>query len=624
MVRLIRLFVFAAAAMLPACAHAQETPHAYVVRLDRPQTQTVQIDYLLRDVGPDPVEVSLPAWRPGRYDILDPAGTIRWLRAFDGAGAEIPADKVTKATWRIDPGARTDVRVTYEMYANSIRDRTRHVDDSHAFLNPSTVFIYSEAMRDRPLTVDIEAPDGWRVASGLAEDGPARLRAPDYDILADSPIEIGRHDVIGFEVGGVPHEIVIWGNARYDAERLRHDFAAIVRTQRDVFGELPFERYVFMIHVGPGLGGGTEHYNSTIMQTRRASLEDPDRYQGFLGLVSHEFFHTWNVKRFRPAGLSPYDYLHENYTKLLWVVEGSTSYYDDLTLARAGLLDAGDYFKGIAGQVSGRRGRPGRFVQSVESSSFDAWIKFTQLNPDSRNSTVNFYTSGALATLVLDMAILEATGGTRSMDDVMRLLYERFPRRGPGFTPEDYQALCEEVAGRDLDDLFERVVRGAETFPLESALRTVGLELKRDPKPDPWDRHDDVDDPEPVVERAWLGITLSGSDTPRVTRVDAGGPAYRAGVIVDDVVLAVDGRRVGSAADLSDIERSLEPGAAVALTLFRRDELRTLTFEAGRRDLGGWVIRRVDAPTEAQMAAYETWLRSPWPRDDAAPPSEPD
>jgi len=447
---------------------ADQIRTSYHVDLSRSASQVVTITTTLSDLDQPEVLLRLPTWRPGRYEILDPAGTIRKLTAVDRRGEPVAFEPVDKASWRFRTRGVTELRVTAEIYANSIGDRTRHADDTHAFLSPSSTFFYTDARRDEPLAVTIDAPEGWRVACGLATH-PARpgvLVAPDYDTMVDCPLEVGVQDVARFDVRGVPHEIVIWGEHRADMDRLVADFTAIVEHQTRMFeGDRPppYGRYVFMIHVGPGLGGGTEHVNSTIMQTRPTSFTDDDAYQRFLGLVSHEMYHTWNVKRLRPAGLTPYDYARENYTDLLWVVEGTTSYYDDLTLARAGLMTPKAYLARVGRTIAAYETRPGAAVQSVSASSFDAWIKFNHRSPDDVNSEVSFYSKGALVSLYLDLLVREATGNASSLDEVMRRMYQRFPLETGGYDEADLVA-TDLGEARDLAREHPAVVARIENY----------------------------------------------------------------------------------------------------------------------------------------------------------------
>jgi predicted metalloprotease with PDZ domain len=412
---------------------AERVAVEYHVSLERVHAQLVDVRVEFPARPGEALEFRLPTWRPGKYLILDPSGTIVDLRAEDGAGGTLRVRKLDKSTWRVSPSPTGRVVVSYTIYANSLNDRTRHADDTHAFLSGSSVFIYNERLRSEPVRVRVDRPEGWEVATGLAEDPtrPDAWLAPDYDVLVDSPLEIGEHELIGFSIDGTPHDIVIWGPSEADAERLASDFAAITRVQRDIFegpgGRLPYQRYVFMIHCQPGIGGGTEHLNSTIMHTRPTTFTSDSAYERFLGLVSHEMFHTWNVKRLRPAGLTPYDYQQENYTDLLWVAEGTTSYYDDVTLVRAGLIEPDRYLAIMSRTISNERRRPGGRVQSLADSSYDAWIKYNRSTPHDINATVSFYSKGALVSLMLDMEIRRFTDNRASFDDVLRTLYRRFP-----------------------------------------------------------------------------------------------------------------------------------------------------------------------------------------------------
>lgn len=608
-----------------AASAGDDAPVRYRVILDAPQTQMVTIELHIPAVEGDVIDFHLPVWRPGKYLVIDPAGTVRDVTARTMTGRGVPIEKIRKSAWRISPNPGTPITVRYRVYANSLGDRTRHVDDTHAFLSGSSVFLFAEALRFAPLEVHIDAPEGWKIASGLefAPGSDTVLIAPNYDVLADSPIEIGEHDFIRFEALGKPHDIVIWGEGEFDAERLVDDFRDIVEVQHDVFGgELPYERYVFLIHAGRNAGGGTEHLNSTIMQTSKASLEGSlssnSAYHRFLGLVAHEFFHIWNVKRLRPAGLQPYDYERENYTDLLWVAEGTTSYYDDLTLARTGVYSADRYIDVLANAINGLQGRPGRLVQSLADSSFDAWIKFNRSTPDDVNSTISFYSKGALVSLLLDMEVRRATGNAVTLDTVMREMYERFPLEGGGFTTADLMAVIEELTGKDIEPFFAAYVRGTEELDYAKALEVVGLEphFRANSRERDADREDASGAPA-LPRRATLGIALTGTT---VRSVESSGPAYAAGIMPGDELVALNRRRITSSSVLSDLISEFDPGDEVTLLYFRHDELRELTVALGGEPDGRWTIRRIKEPTAEQKAAYYTWLRHPWPGEK--PPGE--
>ncbi|MEX2217594.1 MAG: PDZ domain-containing protein [Phycisphaerales bacterium] len=609
----------------------------YTILLTEPQTQMVDISMTLRGIPAGALDVALPVWRPGRYALMEPAGTIRDVAARSGAGRPLTMQKVEKSLWRVDApgGADGEVIITYRVFANSIADRSRHVDDTHAFLSPSTVLMFAPALRGEPLAVRIVAPEGWRTATGLERDprDPDLLLAPDYDVLADSPLEIGRHETLKFEVEGAPIEIAIWNESGLPPvltpERITGDFEKIVRAQREIFRDFPFKRYVFLVHAYPGGRGGTEHLNSTIIQTGPATLRDEDAFKRFLGLVSHEFFHTWNVKQFRPAGLAPYDYLHENYTDLLWVAEGTTSYYDDLCLVRAGLTKPDDYLKTLGSAIDAYRRRPGSMVQSLAESSFDAWIKFNRETSDSVNATVSFYDKGSLVSLLLDMEIRSRSEGRATLDDVMRDLYAKFPRAGPGYTSADVMAAAERAGGGSFREFFEDHVTGTTPLDFESAVGTVGLEVRIEPSTSggPGARDASASAQKEPATRAYLGFSVEAREgLAGITSVLADGPAYRAGLLAGDVLLAIDGVRL-KPTELDARLKHVKPGSTVRLTIFRYERLRDLEVKAEERPSGKWAVRRVRQATDDQRAAYASWLGQPWPgrrpsRDQESEPEE--
>lgn len=586
-----------AVALLTLIARAADV--AYTVDLSQARNQLVSIEMSIPTAGLDTIDLHMPAWRPGRYSLIDPSGGVRTFEAADETGARLEWTKARRSTWRIQTNGSETITVTYQLFASEINLRTRHADDTHAFLSGSAVFMYTDALRGMPHDVRVIAPERWRVATGLEPHPtePEVWRAPDYDILVDSPFEIGEHRLIEFDVDGTAHEIVVWGLTDLDIgeDTMIDAFGKIVREQARVFGDMPYDRYVFMIHAGDGLGGGTEHWNSTIMQTRPASLKDADAFERFLGLVSHEMFHTWNVKRLRPAGIARYDYQNENMTSLLWVAEGTTSYYDDLTLVRTGLIETDEYLDRIERSINRYRSNPGRAFQSLEMSSLDAWTKFGSGTSDTRNTTVSFYRKGSLVSMMLDLKIREDSGGAATLDDVMRDLYVNRPLDGGGFTEADLVDAVERATGRPADAFFETYVRGTTPLDLEAALATVGVELtypEEEPKPD-------------------LGVSLSGS---RITGIRPGGPAFLAGLIAGDELIAVNRDRLSGSIDAA--LAGVEPGETVELLYTRRGRVDATTATVDERDRSDAEISLADGATEPQRQAFTAWLGQPWPEDD--------
>jgi len=576
----------------------------YTVDIEHPATQTCEITMTVRGWKGDTLDVHLPVWRPGRYEVLDPAGTIRSIAATDGRGRPLPLQKVAKSSWTVTTGGSAIIRVKYTLYANAVNNRTRHIDDTHAFLSGSTVFLFVHELRANPIEVAINAPQGWKTATGLEASAtvPNVFLAPDYDTLVDSPFEIGIHRVLAYEVDGIPHEIAIWGEIPEGTvvsdDQLLADFAAITRTQREIFGRFPYKRYVFLTHIGPGMGGGTEHLNSTIIQTKPENFTDKSRYHNFLGLVSHELFHTWNVKQFRPAGLKPYDYQRENYTTLLWVAEGTTSYYDELLCLRAGVFETKHYLESLGKTIDAELARPGRSLQSLEESSFDAWIKFNRATPDAVNSTVSFYSKGALVSLMLDARIRTLTSGAGSLDDVMRTLSGRFPHTAPGYTTADVLDAIRYVTGEDFTPFFNDFVRGTADLPINDALAVFGLETVREGEGD--------------EQRAYLGLDLRDADglaTVSVVRDDGPGPA--AGINVDDQIVALNGQRL-RAGELESRLKQLKPGQIVTLHVIRRDLLREVRLSLASRPKSELKVQKKKDATPEQKAAFESWTGQRW------------
>lgn len=541
--------------------------------------------------------------------MIDLAGAVSGVTATDRSGRSLPFEKVAKSSWRINTIGVDEVRVSYRLYANSLANRTRHIDDTHAFLSPAAVFMYCHELREEPLRVTLITPPEWRTATGLDPDParPGAFLAPDYDTLVDSPLESGLHDLRTFEVAGVPHEIAIWGVPTAVPEKITTDFAKIAKVQHELFGSFPYTRYVFLTHVSPGAGGGTEHLNSTIIQTRPTVFDTPKDYRGFLALASHELFHTWNVKRFRPRGITPYDYQKENYTDLLWVAEGTTSYYDELLCLRAGVWELTHYLEGLGKLIDGQLSRPGGAVQSLTESSFDSWIKFNKPGPDSVNTTVSFYDKGALVNLLLDVEIRARTGNGKSLDDVMRELYRRFPLSGPGFTGDDLLVILHDLTASDFGPFFADYVSGTKPMPVAEALDQLGLEMKRGAKKDA-----EKDEASEGPEEAYTGLDLKELDgAAAVTAVRSDGPAFAEGLIADDLIVALDGKRL-RAADLVTKLKKYKPGDTVTLTYFRRDELRTVQIVLASRPRGELKVSKVKAPTPEQRAMFESWSGKKW------------
>jgi len=535
---------------------------------------------------PDGQTFALPAWIPGSYMIREFARNIVRIRA-DSGGQPLALTKLDKHSWRAAPVAGP-LTLHYEVYAWDLSVRAAHLDQTHGFFNGTSVFLRVVGQESLVHQVDIQRPADpaaktWRVATAMPEAGAKRYGfgvyvCASYDELIDHPVEMGDFELATFKAHGIPHDIVITGRVpNLDMARLQADLKAICETQIAFFEpktkRAPLERYVFMtMAVGDGYGGH-EHRASTALICARADLpslatpkaaEPGEGYLRFLGLCSHEYFHTWNVKRIKPAAFAPYDLQAENYTPLLWLFEGFTSYYDDLMLVRAGIIGEATYFKLQAKTIGGVLRGSGRLKQSVADSSFDAWSKYYRQDENSPNAIISYYTKGSLIALAFDLTIRAKTGGVKSLDDIMLALWERYGRdfyngAGRGVTEQEVEALFDEVSGLKLKNMFERYVRGTEDLPLAKLYAPLGVKL--------------VDERKGGKASLDAGI---GRDPlgAKLTQVHEGGAAHQAGLSALDVVIAIDGLRVnGAAPNVDALLARYRVGDRVTVHAFRRDEL---------------------------------------------------
>jgi len=580
-------------------AIAQSPSIAYRLSMPEPWTHLFEVEVTFDGLpaAESSFELSLPAWRTGRYIILDFAGAVQDFSAVDGGGKLLKWIKTDKDTWRIEKGSSAKVVARYRVYANEFHLRTKGLNDEGAFLDGAAVFMYSSNHRHRPVTLTVVPYGNWHVTTGLdrAAGTPNTFRAPSYDYLVDCPLFVGDQKDYEFEAEGKKHVFSVLGKGEYDVKAILEDLKRIIKANREFWGDLPYERYIFMLHLSARGGGGTEHINSTIMGGRPFALTNPGSYRGFLGLVNHEYFHTWNVKQIRPAGISPYDWSRENYTRELWVAEGTTSYYGRLLLARTGYITAREIIDQLPREIESERMRPGNRVQPVTESSFDAWVKYWKSNENAYNAESDYYDRGADVSLILDLEIRQRSGNKRSLDDVMRALYKRFPWNGSGYTVEDFRKLCEEFGGGSFEQFFDDHVYGTKSLDWEKALSYAGLVVTSEQRATPW-----------------LGASTRDEDGRTIIRtVVAGSPAYLAGLNVGDEIVALDGYRARSG-DIPDRIASKKNGDRVRITLIRDDRLREFDVTLTPSTVPSYQVKRSDKPTALQKQIYESWLGTAW------------
>ena len=575
----------------------------YRVRPTRPESHQFDLEVLIpaavADVAGGSLTLSLPAWIPGSYMIRDFARNLGRLTATGSAGA-LDLVKLDKQTWRID-GVQGPLCIRYEVHAWELTVRSAHLDRTHGYFNGPSLFLRVQGAADQPCRLQLLPPEGdayadWRVATSMRRDdaepwGFGGYLADDYDDLIDHPVEMGRFDLVEFQVRGVPHWMAISGRHDADLQRLAEDLAPICEQQAALFGELPVDRYLFLtMVVGDGYGGLEHRFSSSLLCSRgdlprRAAdaalisqgAKPGEGYRRFLGLCSHEYFHLWNVKRIRPAVFMNGGLEREVHTRLLWAFEGITSYYDDLALLRSGRIDARGYLELLAETITRVMRNPGRLRQSLAESSFDAWTKFYKQDANAPNAIVSYYGKGALAALALDLTLRRDTDGRCSLDDVMRVLWQRHGRGGDGVPERGVEAIAAEVSGLDLRGFFDHALDSTEDLDLVGLLEAVGVAMRLRPSRGQKDVGNVSDAFEPVAADADIGLRLQpGAAEAQVAAVIDGRPARRAGIAPGDVLVAVDGLRVtGATAD--DALRRARIGQPLSIHAFRRDELMTFT-----------------------------------------------
>ena len=562
----------------------------------------------------------LPAWIPGSYMIREFARNIVQVAALAGE-ERVPVEKLDKHTWRVPALGDFEGPLTlaYEVYAWDLSVRAALLDTTLGFFNATSVFLLPLGWEDARIEVDILPPEadhatGWRVATGLARARGTKRHAfgtytaRDYDELIDCPVLMGEFALARFDVLGTPHEIAVAGRVPdLDLERLSADLARLCAAQIELFEpstrRAPFERYTFLtLAVGEGYGG-LEHRNSTALICKRDDLpyrgmaDTTEGYRRFLGLASHEYFHAWNVKRIRPAAFVPYALERENYTRLLWLFEGFTSYYDDLLLLRAGLITRSQYLGLLAKNLTDVLSASGRRKQSLAESSFDAWIKYYRQDENSPNAIVSYYQKGALVALSLDLAIRARSGGKRSLDDLMRLLWARHAEAGEdyaGVHEEEIGELITEATGLVLDEELAAWTEGTADPDYSALLAPFGIRFAARPQRE-------------SATRALLGLKLAPGTEPRIAQVHDRRAAQAAGLSAGDVLVALDGLRI-TPTGLDALLHRRRPGQRAEVLAFRRDEL--LRFDVTLTDSAPPHIelRPEDKPGSAAKKLLKGWL----------------
>ncbi len=575
---------------LPAQVYAPKL--AYQIAMPQPQTHLFEVKLTVSNWDSEVLDIKMPVWTPGSYLVREYAKQLQDFGAVTGEGEKLIVTKIAKNYWQIQTDSNTEILISYRMFANELTVRTNHLDATHGYFNPAALCFYVPSYESCPIEINIIPPDySWQITTPLPEISSQTFLAADFDTLVDSPFEIGCQQVHEFTVLDKPHQLVVWGEGNLDPQIAIADIKKIVEIEANIFGGLPYEHYIFLLHLSPSGGGGLEHKNCCSLLYPRFSFQGQEKHNRFMQLVAHEFFHLWNVKRIRPAALEKFDYEQENYTPSLWFSEGTTSYYDLLIPRRAGIYDETEFLAELSKEITRFLTTPGRLVQPLSESSFDAWIKLYRPDANSSNSQMSYYLKGEMVTLLLDLLIRDRTQGAKSFDNVLMAMWEQFGKMEIGFTETQLKNIIESIADQDLTEFYDRYIHGVEELPFNDYLIPFGIELKS------------VDPNVP-----YLGITVKSEHGREVIKsVASNSPAQLVGIDAGDELLAIDGFKV-SADRLNDRLQLYQAGQQINLTIFHADLLMTVATTLSAPQPQQYQLRPLEHTSDLQRQQFKAWV----------------
>ncbi len=568
----------------------------YLVEFIDPHTHYAHVHLTLQGELKDEVVLKLPVWTPGSYLVREFSKNIEQEHAFDERNESLSVRKLDKNSWAINCAGLKKIHFKYKVYCYELSVRTSWIDADHAYLNGGNVFMYVEGKQHLPYNLEFKPYTAWKKISCSLPINRSKWKrkASNYDMVVDSPIEIGNHKVLNFRSKDVYHEVALYGESNCDEDKLIQDLKAITSITTDIFGEHPCNNYLFIIHHTDNKGGGLEHLYNTTCHVPRWNYLPRANYQKTMGLLAHEYFHLWNVKRIRPRALGPFDYDTENYTRQLWFAEGITSYYDDYILYRSGVLNLEEYLSVIAKNLSDVVNRPGNDVQSLAEASFDAWIKYYRQNENSINSQVSYYGKGAAIAHVLNLILLNKTGGKRSLDDVMRNLYKQYKSNPEiGFTEEEIKGFFQEVAGINFNRFFKEHIYGIKPVNYARYFAFSGLDL--------------INENDKKKEKK-LGITTKWEEGKLIIKsINKKYAAYSAGLNVNDEIIAIDGYRVFE--NYQKIFEHKRIGDKIDLLISRAGIVQSFTVEISINKEVLFNLSVKKNPNSQQRQILKRWLK---------------
>ena len=578
--------------LLPLLSRAMEL--TYHLSMPQPNSHYFSVKIDVKGNTANTQEFKLPVWTPGSYLVREFSKNLNQVKAIDATNKELVVTKKSKNAWEIQCAGQENFTVYYEVYAFELSVRTPFLDNTHGFVAGAGVFMYTEATKNQRGFLKVYPHASFKkVSTALpsadfkAELGCFNFVFEDYDQLVDCPIEIGNQVEFDFMAAGLRHRVAMYGEANYNVAQLQQDMAKVVQAATDVFGSNPNKDYLFIVHNVSDGQGGLEHKNSCVLSVSRWSYAGSN-YTGFINLVAHEYFHLWNVKRIRPIELGPFNYDQECYTSLLWVMEGITSYYDELLLKRAGFYTKEEFLNKLQSQINYVEGTPGSRVQPVAHASFDAWIKAYRPNENSSNTTMTYYSRGAVLGAVLDAYLIQKSNKKRSLDGFMQLLYTKYALElKRGFTEVEFEQELSNYCGEDMHAFFTNYVNGTQIIPYQKYFEPMGLMIK-----------------DQTSSQASIGAVFEGEEIVKVKSVRRGSAAEEAGLSVGDEILVCDGYRVYKSM-LEGMLNSLSPGESMMLTVARDEKVFQVKFIMKSYTKPQFSIQIKDA--NAPLLTY--WLR---------------
>ena len=566
----------------------------YSVSFNRPHTHYCEVEISLNTAERNSIVFSMPVWTPGSYLVREFAKNVEEVYAENFSGEKLPVEKINKNSWKANTSDQKNIRFKYKVYCNELTVRTSEVNTEHAFLSSAGVFMFVREFENRKCILNINLPPDWKnISTGLTKESDNVYSAENYDVFIDSPVEAGNQNILEFDIKGIKHYICLSGKGNYDEDILIKDFKTIAEEEIKLLGgEIPYKDYTYIVHLVEKGGGGLEHLNSFVVQFPRWGFTNEKLYKKFLGLVSHEFFHLWNVKRIRPEALGPFDYDNENYTKGLWVAEGWTSFYDNLILRRCGILTDEEYYEFLAVELNDIMRFEGRFHQSVEESSYDTWIRFYRKDDNYNNTQISYYTKGALVAMMLNLEIIKSTDCGKSLDDALRMLLEDYKKdSSKGYSDMRVKEVAETVCGKNLDDFWNKYIRGTEDLPVNEYLDYAGLKLVNEIE---------TDSIIPDFEVKLIEGKLM------ITKIHAGTFAYESGLNFNDELIAIDDVRMNEEL-LNNFFKGKKKGDKVKFLISRKGLTEEIISEL-LHPLPKYKIEALENKTSAQEKVLLKWL----------------